>query len=410
MSQQGRGGATTSGLPSIAMSANALGAEARHPFLRAASGVFVASWLGFLAVGSVLPILPRYVHGPMGSGDVAVGVVIGAFAISAVITRPLAGRMADASGRRIVMLVGLGLMACGGALLFVRAGVGGLIVARLVLGAGEGLLYTAGTAWIVDLSPVERRGQSIGLFGLAVWGALSLGPLLGEALFELGGYQLVWTAAVVAPLAGVLFVVGRPEAERPMAAPGAARGGWLPREVVGPGVVIALGNVGYATMASFVGLLLVARGAGHGAVVFTAFAASIVLTRLALGTLPDRLGPRPTSIFALSAEAVGLACIAVAGSWPVAALGGVVMGMGFSLMTPSLALVVISRVPEERRGAALGAFTAFFDVGVGIGAPIAGALAALGGYGAAFWFAAALAAVGALVSARVATLPPDKGV
>ena len=60
------------------------------------------------------------------------------------------------------------------------------------------------------------------------------------------------------------------------------------------------------------------------------------------------------------------------------------MGAGFSLSFPSLALLVVERVDERRRGAAMGAFTAFFDLGVGIGAPLAGAVSALAGYPAAF--------------------------
>ena len=67
------------------------------------------------------------------------------------------------------------------------------------------------------------------------------------------------------------------------------------------------------------------------------------------------------------------------------------MGAGFSLLFPSLALLVVNRVPEERRGVAMGTFTAFFDLGMGVGSPIAGAAAAIGGYEAAFVLAAACA-------------------
>ena len=86
--------------------------------------------------------------------------------------------------------------------------------------------------------------------------------------------------------------------------------------------------------------------------------------------------------------------------WLVAAAGAVVMGAGFSLLFPSLALLVMSRTPDEERGLVMGAFTAFFDVGVGLGAPIAGAIAAVGGYPAAFWTMAVLSGVGALLGAR----------
>jgi predicted MFS family arabinose efflux permease len=67
------------------------------------------------------------------------------------------------------------------------------------------------------------------------------------------------------------------------------------------------------------------------------------------------------------------------------------MGTAFSLLYPSLSLVVVNQVPEGRRGAALGTFTGFFDLGVGLGAPLAGIAAALGGYPAAFWLGSACA-------------------
>ena len=69
------------------------------------------------------------------------------------------------------------------------------------------------------------------------------------------------------------------------------------------------------------------------------------------------------------------------------------MGAAFSLLYPSLSLIVVDRVPENRRGAALGTFTAFFDAGVGLGAPLAGIAAALSDYEGAFLFAACAAAV-----------------
>jgi MFS family permease len=370
--------------------------RAEHPFLAAAAGVFAATLCAFLAVGAVLPVLPRYVRGPIGAGDVAVGVVVGAFAFTAVVTRPWAGRLADSRGRRPVVVAGLLGMALAGALLYVPAGVPGLIVARCVLGAAEGFVFTGASTWIVDLAPEDRRAQSIGLFGLAIWGGLSVGPLIGEALRALGGYGAVWAFAVLGPLAGAAIAARQPAAPPPVEH--FERGRLIPRETVGPGIALALANAGYATMAAFVAL----RVGSHGAAVFTAFAASVVATRLALGRLPDRVGPRATAVAAGCAESAGLAIIALSGSWVPALAGGIVMGWGFSLLYPSLALVVVERVGEARRGAALGAFTAFFDAGVGLGGPLAGAVAALAGYGAAFWVAAGLAALAAVIAARVA--------
>ena len=116
------------------------------------AGIFVVTGLGLLSIGATLPVLPRYVTGPLGGGEVEVGIVTGAFAITGLACRPLAGHLADRRGRRRVVVWGTLATAVSGLLLFVPAGVPGLIVSRLFLGAGEGAVYTAGSAWIVDLA------------------------------------------------------------------------------------------------------------------------------------------------------------------------------------------------------------------------------------------------------------------
>jgi MFS family permease len=99
-------------------------------------------------------------------------------------------------------------------------------------------------------------------------------------------------------------------------------------------------------------------------------------------------------------EALGLAVIAVSPSLAATLVGACAMGAAFSTLYPSLLLTVVDRVPESRRGSALGTFTAFFDVGVGLGGPLTGAAVALGGaYSAAFWLAAACAGTSAVVIA-----------
>ena len=162
--------------------------------------------LGLVSVGATLPVLPRYVRGPLGSGDLAVGVVTGSFAITGLACRPLAGHLADRRGRRLVVIAGAISTAIAGILYFVPAGIGGLIVARLFLGAGEGMVYTAGSAWVVDLAPADRRGRIIGLYGLAIWGGLRLikgknnAPDIGETVMVLA------TVFGIISIAMILFI------------------------------------------------------------------------------------------------------------------------------------------------------------------------------------------------------------
>ncbi|HEY7256609.1 MAG TPA: MFS transporter [Solirubrobacterales bacterium] len=371
------------------MSAEASSAPVARPGI-AFAGIFAVTFAGIVAVGAVLPILPRYVHGPLDGGNIAVGVVVGCYAATGLLLRPVAGRIADSRGRKPTMLIGALLVAGSGFLYLLPLGIPGLIVARLVLGAGEGTVFTSGSAWIVDIAPPQRRGRVIGLYGLAIWTGLSVGPLIGELLQQTSGYTAVWLFAGIAPLVGAAVAVRLPDPFRPVLQDG--RQPLIAREAVRPGSALALASIGYATVAAFVVLHLDARGVGHGATVFGAFASMVVLTRLLGGDLPDRIGPARVATAAAGVETLGLIGIATADSLVVALVGALAMGAAFSLLYPSLSLIVVDRVPVNRRGAALGTFTAFFDAGVGLGAPLAGLAAALTDYQGAFLFAACAAA------------------
>ena len=387
----------------------ASGLAGRPPAAVAAfAGIFTVTLLGLLSVGSVIPVLPRYVKGPLGEGDFAVGFVVGAFAITGLAARPLAGHLADLRGRRLAVVLGSLLAAVAGLLYFLPAGLPGLVLSRFALGAGEGTVFTAGATWVVDLAPPERRGRIVGLYGLAVWTGLSLGPPIGDLLLRIGGYDLVWVFATAAPLLGAAIASRLPD-------PFVPRGRDEPRSLIAreslrSGVALGLGVIGYAAIAAFVILHLEQRGIGHGTLAFTVFAVTVVVTRLVGGDLPDRIGPVRCAAAAAAAEALGLAVIALSPSLPVALVGACAMGAAFSTLYPSLLLTVVDRVPESRRGSAVGTFTAFFDVGVGLGGPLTGAAVALGGaYSAAFWLAAACAATSAVVIAtRVRTTSPAR--
>ena len=231
----------------------------------ASAGLFIAALLAFISVGAALPVLPTFVRGPLHSSDLAVGIVVGAFAATSVICRPVAGRQADRRGRRVVLVAGSLAMAAGGCMYLFASSVPLLILARLIVGAGEGSVYTAGATWTVDLAPPHRRGLALGLFGLAVWGGLSLGPVAGELLRSGAGYDAVWILTAVLPLIGAGIAACLPEPRTAATGSRTARPGpWLPRAARRPGTALALANVGYAALAGFVVLHLSARGIGGG--------------------------------------------------------------------------------------------------------------------------------------------------
>ncbi|MDQ2876994.1 MAG: MFS transporter, partial [Actinomycetota bacterium] len=167
-----------------------------------------------------------------------------------------------------------------------------------------------------------------------------------------------------------------------------------------PGIALSLASLGYAALAAFVALHMQARGVADGIAAFNAFGFTYVGIRLSVGNIPDRFGPLQVAFWSALTEAAGLLIVAVARDLPVVIIGGLVMGAGLSLLFPALALIVINRTDQAQQGAALGAFTSFWDLGIAVGAPVAGLIASLAGYPAIYFVMTGCAIASAAMSAR----------
>ncbi|MFE0593838.1 MFS transporter [Micromonospora echinospora] len=375
-------------------------------FYRPYLPLFGAILLCLLGVGASLAVLPFLVLDELDGNRVEVGVVIAAIAVAAVVARPIAGRIGDRHGYRTVMLAGAAL--CGLASLgyLVAGSIPLLVAVRIVHGVGEGAVYTAGAAWLVALAPTERRGRIVGLYGIHMWAGITLGALLGTVLLRAaGGYPAVWAFAALTSVVGLALVAGRP---RPAQKPAAGPAGFLPRSAVAPGVALSLAGLGYAGLAAFAALHLADRGVENGIAAFNAFGVTYVGVRLFAGGLPDRLGAGRVALWSALVEAVGLLLVAVAENLWVAILGGLVIGAGLSLLFPALALLVINRTDPAHQGAALGAFTSFWDIGLVAGGPLAGLVASAAGYPAVFWVTLAAALLSAALSASPLSAPTPR--
>lgn len=372
---------------------------------KALAGPFGGLFFGYLGLTAAIPVLPGFVRDRYDASDFLVGLVVTATALTALLIRPLAGGQADYRGNRLVMQAGAVLVALGGLAYFLPIGLAGLVVDRLMLGVGEAALFTAGAVWVVSLAPHSRRAQLIGLYGVSMWGGISAGTFLGALLKNIG-YPAVWTLAMVAPLVGLALISSAPAPARPATR---TRTGLMLRPALTPGLALALAAGGYASLAAFVVLHLDKRGIGSGVVVLSCFSLVYAGTRLFIGRFPDRYGPRRVSVVCAVCEAIGLLIIAVAPNLPVALLGSVVMGVGFSLLHPSLALMVMNRTAKSQQGAALGAYTSFWDLGVAVWGPVGGVIAGALGYEAVFVVGACCAGVSAVMALLIAE-PSDQPV
>jgi MFS family permease len=111
---------------------------------------------------------------------------------------------------------------------------------------------------------------------------------------------------------------------------------------------------------------------------------ALVVSRLFFGQMPDKLGGAKVALACVFVEAAGLALIWFASSSAVAALGAALTGFGYALVYPGLGVEAVRRAPPQSRGVAMGAYTVFLDVALGLGGPALGILAGWKGLGSVF--------------------------
>jgi MFS family permease len=347
----------------------------------------------FTAIGTIVPILPRYVEGPLAHGSAAVGLTVGAFALSAVVLRPFVGQISDRRGRRLLITAGGILAGIGVAAYALVDSLVPLVFLRVLTGVGEAFYYVGVASVISDISPPERRGEAFSYFSLALFGGLALGPVVGETVLDVWSFEAVWVVAGSCSLfAGLLgFLV--PDT-RPAGAAAQTGGRIIHPAAVLPGTVLATNIWALATFSSFVPLYALRLGLDGSRLVFVLNSVIILLIRSLGARLPDRLGPRVAGRTALASTAIGLVTLGLWASPVGLFVGTAIYSVGHALAFPALMTLALNSAPESERGAVVGTFTAFFDLSFGVGAVSAGVIAGALGYRGAFVAAGVVALCG----------------
>lgn len=353
----------------------------------------VADLAYFTAVGVAIFALPLYVTGPIGGDEVGAGLAFGVFAVSALVLRPFAGRLADVYGRLPLLLGGAVLAAVSLGLIALVENLVAIVALRLLAGVAEAAFFVAGFAALADLAPPKRLGEALSYNSLGLYLGIALGPPLGEVLVRNWGYGPAWLgAAGLAMLAaGLTLVIGETREDAP---PDTS-----PRRIIHwPAIPISIGFI--ASIAAIGGFLAFASlyatrvGLSPTSVALLVYGGVVVVCRIAFARVPDRLPSLPLGAASLGVIGAGLAVVALWQS-PVGLLIGVtVLGVGVTFCTPAFFAAIFSTATSSQRGAASGTASAAIDLGLGLGPIALGFLAGPFGIPWAFAAAAAIAFAG----------------
>ena len=364
--------------------------------------IVLFTFIGYLNIGIPLAVLPGYVHNHLGYGTVIAGLVISVQYLATLLSRPYASRYIDTRGSKRAVMVGLAGCGLSGVFMLVSSwltsmpawGLASLLIGRLVLGSAESLVGSGSIGWGIGRVGAQNTAKVISWNGIASYGAIAIGAPLGVVMV---GHLGMWSLGVSIITLGALGVLlAWPKLAAPIVS-----GVRLPflhvlGRVLPHGTGLALGSIGFGTIATFITLYYATNHWENAALCLSLFGASFISARLLFGNLINRIGGFRVAIACLSVETLGLLLLWLAPNPELALAGAALSGFGFSLVFPALGVEAVNLVPASSRGAAVGAYSLFIDLSLGITGPLVGAVAAGFGFASIFLFAA-LAALGGLM-------------
>jgi MFS transporter, DHA1 family, tetracycline resistance protein len=363
-----------------------------------------ASFMIAIGYGIVAPTLPVFVRS-FDVGITAAGLVISVFALSRLLFAPVSGRIVGRFGELPAYLIGLGVVAVStGACAFATA-YWQLIALRLLGGIGSTMFTVSALSLLIRLAPASMRGRASSLWATGFLLGNVIGPLVGGGLVVI---SLRAPFLVYAPL--LVLVVGltgpllrdRPGGGAATAAlvPSAQFRAALRLPAYRAALVAGFANgwTVFGVRVALVPLLVVEvlrQPESWSGVALAAFAAGNAVTLALIGRITDRVGRRRPILLGLAVAGLATGALGFV-TWPPLFLAvSLVAGMGSGIVNPPLNAAVADVIGSTARGGTvLAGFQMAADTGAIIGPVLAGALAEVVGFPAAF----ALTAVVMLVA------------
>lgn len=369
--------------------------------------IVVFTCICYLSIGLPLAVLPGYIHYQLGYSTFIAGVVISLQYISTLVSRPHAGRYTDIWGAKKV--VSLGIVCCMLSGLFTLLAVllqsvpllavAALLIGRIFLGVGESFTATGATLWGIKTVGAIHTSRVISWNGVATYVAMAVGAPLGVMLN--GYFGIRGFAAVVILVAVVGLLYARTRQDVSVTAGIRAPFHVVVRKIWPYGMGLALSTVGFGVIATFITLYFSSHDWQGAAFTLSLFSIGFICIRLVLGNTITRYGGVPVSLICFVVECLGLLIIWYAPSAWIAGVGAFLTGSGFSLIFPALGVEAVKQVEEQNQGTALGTYSAFLDLALGLTGPIAGWVAGYYGLETIYLLAAVVVALAFILIFRI---------
>lgn len=352
--------------------------------------VWIGNFLMYFAFYLVTPLLPLYLRDVFAADKATIGVVLSGYTITALLIRLLSGYIVDRFPRKRVLIL---CYATFMAFFFGYYFTGSLFffaVIRTLHGAPFGITTVSSNTVAIDVLHPERRAEGIGYYGLSNNIAMAIGPSIGLVIYHsTANYPLIFTLSIVIAAIGlILDTTIRCRYRQPVYEKKKLS---LDRFILlkgwSEGITIMGVSFAYGILVTYIAIysqdvLGITSGTGG---FFMLLAAGLITARLT-GNKSLREGHvvRNASmglVIALLGYLIFITVPTVFGYY----LAAFVIGFGNGNTYPAMQTMFINLAPNNQRGTATSTILSSWDIGMGLGIILGGAISEhLGGYISAF--------------------------
>lgn len=323
----------------------------------------------------MIPELPSYLSSLGGAEHK--GLIIALFTLTAGLSRPFSGKLADTIGRMPVMYIGtFACVIC--SLLYPQlAFVSGFLALRFFHGFSTGFKPTGTSAYVADIVPDGRRGEAMGTLGICMSLGASASPPLGSWLVKLYDINVMFYASAILAILSIVILmnlketlvekqgfklsllkIGKDDLFDPLALPAA--------------IVMICCYISYGVILTLVPDLSDHLGVENRGTFFTLFTLASVSTRFSAGKISDRLGRVPVLKASAILIAIAMLAFAMADSKGMLYFAAVLFGLGNGIFSPAINAWTVDLGDPGRKGRSLATMYISLEIAIGGGALVAG--------------------------------------
>ncbi len=335
----------------------------------------LSALLFFASFNMIIPELPEYLT-KLGGAEYK-GLIISLFTITAMVSRPFSGKLADSIGRVPVMIFGAAVcLICSLLYPFITT-LMPFFVLRFFHGFSTGFTPTGNTAYLADIVPAQKRGEAMGLLGTAGAIGMSGGPALGGMLSNQFGLNAMFYASSALALLSILILIRTRETLQPkqpfsLAHLKVKQSDFFEPRVLAPCVVMVLSAFAYGAVFTLVPDFGQHVGVRNKGLLFTYLTVASLAVRLVAGKASDRYGRQPVLMVSTLIIVLAMLVIGLATTKLQLMIGVVLYGFAQGSTSPTLLAWATDLSDHRFKGRGIASLYIFMELGIGLGALISG--------------------------------------